>query len=404
MAQAKAKSRSTAKTKRKPRSRAKPRQRLLEEQTETALRRRGVELIGLALLLIGAVLGTMLATYNPADPSLFTATDAPPTNAMGLLGASIADPLHRALGWAGYGIPAALIVWGIRLILHRGQERILSRLVLTPIAVAVGAVFAAGHIPFDNWVHGYGLGGMFGDNLYLSVVLSTPLPPSLAFLVSTLFLGILWVLLSAASLGVNAREAGHISWFLMYGVVTTFQGITGLIGATVSGAAAGAAKAKTDKRAKSTEKIALGEPVLRGEAGPRDRVLRADRPEDEDRVMARISAAVRKREAAVNGTAVAEPEMRAAPIQTEPEKPEPLVRQKAPKAPRKSAKARAEEQPRLALGEDGDRAYDAPPLSLLASPSTIVRQQLSSDALEQNARMLDTVVIQHGFQHTGVLL
>ena len=81
MAQAKAKSRSTAKTTRKPRSRAKPRQRLLEEQTETALRRRGVELIGLALLLIGAVLGTMLATYNPADPSLFTATDAPPTNA-----------------------------------------------------------------------------------------------------------------------------------------------------------------------------------------------------------------------------------------------------------------------------------------------------------------------------------
>ncbi|MEM8657516.1 MAG: DNA translocase FtsK, partial [Pseudomonadota bacterium] len=275
-------------------------------------------------------------------------------------------------------------------------ERILSRLVLTPIAVAVGAVFAAGHIPFDNWVHGYGLGGMFGDNLYLSVVLSTPLPPSLAFLVSTLFLGILWVLLSAASLGVNAREAGHISWFLMYGVVTTFQGITGLIGATVSGAAAGAAKAKTDKRAKSTEKIALGEPVLRGEAGPRDRVLRADRPEDEDRVMARISAAVRKREAAVNGTAVAEPEMRAAPIQTEPEKPEPLVRQKAPKAPRKSAKARAEEQPRLALGEDGDRAYDAPPLSLLASPSTIVRQQLSSDALEQNARMLETVLDDYG--------
>ncbi|MEM9641215.1 MAG: DNA translocase FtsK 4TM domain-containing protein [Pseudomonadota bacterium] len=395
MANAKAKGRKVIKPKRKPRSRAKPRQRLLEEQTETALRRRGVELIGVALLAVGAVLMAMIWTYNPADPSLFTATDAAPTNMFGLLGASIADPLHRALGWASYGVPVALIVWGFRLILHRGQERILTRLFLTPIAVAVGAVFAAGHIPFDNWVHGYGLGGMFGDSLYLSVVLSTPLPTSMSFLVSTVFLGILFVLLSAASLGVNAREAGHISWFLMYGVVTIFQGVFGVVRATATGAAVGAAHARRDRRAKA-EKIELGEPLVRGAAEAEKPRLRADRPEDEDRVMARITEAVRKREASIHGTEVGEPEMQAAPVQTAPEKPEPRVRQPQVKPARKSAKAKAEEQPRLALGEDGESSYDPPPLSLLTSPTTIVRQQLSSDALEQNARMLETVLDDYG--------
>ena len=62
----------------------------------------------------------------------------------------------------------------------------------------------------------------------------------------------------------------------------------------------------------------------------------------------------------------------------------------------KSARARSEEEPELALDPDAPEAYRTPPLSLLQSPSTIVRHHLSSDALEENARMLENVLDDYG--------
>ena len=71
----------------------------------------------------------------------------------------------------------------------------------------------------------------------------------------------------------------------------------------------------------------------------------------------------------------------------QPAKPRPLP---------KSARARSEEQPELALDPDAPDGLATPPLSLLQSPSTIVRHHLSSDALEENARMLETVLDDYG--------
>ncbi len=78
----------------------------MESDTESALRRRGAELVGLVLIGLAALAAAMIWTYSPDDPSLFSATDEAPRNALGLVGASLADPLHRALGWASYGIAA----------------------------------------------------------------------------------------------------------------------------------------------------------------------------------------------------------------------------------------------------------------------------------------------------------
>jgi S-DNA-T family DNA segregation ATPase FtsK/SpoIIIE len=62
----------------------------------------------------------------------------------------------------------------------------------------------------------------------------------------------------------------------------------------------------------------------------------------------------------------------------------------------KSARARTEEQPELALAPEAPGVYRTPPLTLLASPATIVRHHLSTDALEENARMLETVLDDYG--------
>ncbi|MBP9952048.1 MAG: DNA translocase FtsK [Cypionkella sp.] len=60
-----------------------------------------------------------------------------------------------------------------------------------------------------------------------------------------------------------------------------------------------------------------------------------------------------------------------------------------------SRQAESEAQPRLRF-DDPAPAYELPPLSLLASPSTVQRHTLSHEALEENARMLESVLDDYG--------
>ncbi len=66
---------------------------------------------------------------------------------------------------------------------------------------------------------------------------------------------------------------------------------------------------------------------------------------------------------------------------------------KKPTAP--SRQAIAEAQPRLKFSDPAP-AYELPPLSLLSTPVTIQRHQLSDDSLEENARMLESVLDDYG--------
>jgi S-DNA-T family DNA segregation ATPase FtsK/SpoIIIE len=63
--------------------------------------------------------------------------------------------------------------------------------------------------------------------------------------------------------------------------------------------------------------------------------------------------------------------------------------------PAPSRQALAETQPGLRF-EDTAPAYELPPLSLLSAPVAIQRSQLSDEALEENARMLESVLDDYG--------
>ena len=67
------------------------------------------------------------------------------------------------------------------------------------------------------------------------------------------------------------------------------------------------------------------------------------------------------------------------------------------KAVKPSERARAEAQPRLQF-EEAAAEYELPPLSLLASPASVPRHHLSDQALEENARMLETVLDDYGIK------
>ena len=71
------------------------------------------------------------------------------------------------------------------------------------------------------------------------------------------------------------------------------------------------------------------------------------------------------------------------------------VVQHAVKKAAPSRQALAESQPGLRF-DDAANAYELPPLSLLSAPVAIQRNQLSDEALEENARMLESVLDDYG--------
>ncbi len=82
------------------------------------------------------------------------------------------------------------------------------------------------------------------------------------------------------------------------------------------------------------------------------------------------------------------------PLVADRRTPAPLVQTPAKKAT-PSRQAIAEAQPALRF-DDRAPAYELPPLNLLANPSTVQRHTLSHEALEENARMLESVLDDYG--------
>ncbi len=388
---------------------------LIESDTEEALRKRGVELVGFFAMLLAAASFTLLWTYFPDDPSLFSATDAPPRNALGLIGAYVADPVHRAIGWAAFGIPAALAIWGLRLITHSGENRCASRAILVPLALVAAAAFASAHVPLAGWAHEYGLGGLLGDAVLKNFLSLLPAEPASVLKFGTLALGIVFVFSAALALGVTLPEARAFAGWAKRGAVAVYAALfsvtrRGVMGAT-HGVRTGAARAADRRKASPRTEASRTEPSVRASVT----IPRFDpqaMKSQEDTVSAKIAAAVKARaNASATPTATADDSATGliAPSRRLPDAPppsttedsddvlfEPRVHKHGVKQIQKSTRARSEEQPELALDPTGQEEFELPALSLLENPSTIVRHMLSDDALEENARMLENVLDDYG--------
>ncbi len=392
----------------------KKRKKLVGKKAEAAMRKRGIEALGFLLLLIGAAFAAMLFTYSPDDPSFFTATDAAPQNMLGVIGSYIADPLHRALGWAAFGVPVAFLVWGLRLMLHRGEERALVRGTLVPLGIITLAVFASANVPPAGWAYDYGLGGIAGDATLGFILNLIPGNLTLALLVTTVVLALVAAFTAAYTLGMNWAECKTCGRGMWHGFVTAYSGLRWLAGKlwvvlVAVLAFLGAKSLQTAQKAREVRRQKAAEARARKAAGV---VEEADPPvtAGSARLSDKIAAAVRARtgreaeradDIPLYGKAVTqfdpviddEPPLTAGPKVLK--NPVPRVQHPKPKKAAKSPRARKEEQPSLALEPEGE-GYQPPPLSFLQNPTKIVRHNLSDEALDQNARMLENVLDDYG--------
>ncbi|OZA00423.1 MAG: cell division protein FtsK, partial [Rhodobacterales bacterium 17-64-5] len=149
---------------------ARQREPLLDQGTQALLERRGRELLGLVLVLLALAFALTIGSYSAEDPGWMVASGEPVQNLLGRFGAAVASTLMILIGRGAWAIPVILAVWGVRFLLHLGGERALPRLVFAVIAVAFAAIHAATLIPGEGWVHGFGLGGLFGDTILGSLI------------------------------------------------------------------------------------------------------------------------------------------------------------------------------------------------------------------------------------------
>src|ERR1700676_2488205 len=101
------------------------------------------ELIGLTLACAGLALLIALASYDPHDPSLNTASSRATHNLVGPLGAVLADLLLQSFGFAAALPGVTMLVWAWRLVSRRGMGSVAVRLASLLSAIPVTAAMLA---------------------------------------------------------------------------------------------------------------------------------------------------------------------------------------------------------------------------------------------------------------------
>ncbi|WGW04979.1 DNA translocase FtsK [Tropicibacter oceani] len=256
---------------------------LFDTNTAMTLEKRGRELLGIALVIVGLMAAAMIASYTPEDPSFMTATDAPVQNWMGRIGASIAAPLFMIIGWGSWAVALTFLVWGGRLALHREEVGALSRLIFAPIWIALCSVYASGLHESTGWSHNFGLGGLFGDMMMGSLLNLLPVDPGLGLKLVQLLLGIVIVVFGAFVLGFTRTEIKGLARFLMLGVVMAYASLLAVLGRSANGAMGAASKmqsANAERRArKQAEAAEAAEWAAAQKAVPMPAAPRVRRPE-----------------------------------------------------------------------------------------------------------------------------
>ncbi len=149
--------------------------RFISPAIRAQLRRRMGELCAILIALVALTLGLALLSYNPVDSSFDTIGAAPVHNLAGLAGATIADLMLQSFGFSGFIPVLVLLAWAYRLGVRGQIGHLKTRIILAgasmPLAAAALAM-AFQIIPGGSlaWPVPAGIGGAAGEILSRLVV------------------------------------------------------------------------------------------------------------------------------------------------------------------------------------------------------------------------------------------
>jgi S-DNA-T family DNA segregation ATPase FtsK/SpoIIIE len=323
---------------------------LLPEGARLFFKRRFSEAGGFALAAMAALFALALVSYDAADPSWNHAVDGPVRNMLGPSGALLADALLQTIGVAAFLPAVVLLGWAFRLLANRGLTRLWARSAILPPAIVLAAASLAIVPPGAGWRLRTGLGGWLGDAI-LRGLMEVGLPPLLA------------AMGCAALFGLTALYAIGLSW-------RDWRDI---------GEGAGRVATASTRHAAGLAGMGGGIVDKLKRVMPR----RAAAPDAEERPRAEPRLDRARREPAAPEPPPEKPAKR------RPLPPDLVTKPVAgPKRPTPSRQASLDLEP----------ANEAPlpPVDLLTPPPKNRVAAVNEDALEQNARLLETVLDDFG--------
>jgi S-DNA-T family DNA segregation ATPase FtsK/SpoIIIE len=137
----------------------------LPDPVREFLSRRASEMTGLALLALMAAVALSLATWSVDDPSLNNATSGAVANWLGRPGAMVADLLMQLIGLGVLALLFPPLVWSLRLIRFHIFDRGALKLGLWIVAIAATAAVGSALPATPRWPLPTGMGGVIGDGL-----------------------------------------------------------------------------------------------------------------------------------------------------------------------------------------------------------------------------------------------
>ena len=347
------------------------------------LRRNLAGLIGLFLLGAVAAFAAILASWTVDDPSFSHAVATLPRNALGRVGAAIADLAMQFLGLASIAFFLPPAAWGWQLLFsartHAGLRPLIAW--LTGTVVFTGAL-AVSPIP-ANWPLPTGLGGLAGDLIIrLPLLLLAGLPRVLAStLIGAIFaalaLGLLIYAAGMRRLGADAQPSGRPR------------------GRSRQSEDFDSDEGKDDDDHPSRSALAFGAAMHLGySAASLARRLGASLRRDLGGLNAgeKWSASRPRVEPSIDGEANADWE-ESDTAKSGNNRPARRIRVETPaRKPRAGKRIGNEAQASLLPADD----FLLPPLHLLAEPRAIGGKTVSPETLEQNARLLEGVLDDFG--------
>ena len=327
----------------------------LPRGTGEFFRRRIVEFLGFAILALALAFAVSLISFSPGDPSFNNATPIAATNWLGPPGAYVADIGLQTIGLGAFTLTVILFAWAWRLVSHQGLHWIWLKFATLPVSVILSATFAATFEAPASWPVNSGFGGFTGDLLQQQVlafaqwigVAGSPWIHGATVAV----LGLAAVLFT---LGLSMGDWGrilHRSWWL-----ATY-------------ARRGVSWALRNMRRVASMLGRQAKPILKKRVEPRVFASAREQTEDENVELEPV------------------PEFGAGP------QPRQRVAKRAPSL-RTGRRAAAEAQTRFDLDPE---EFQLPALSLLRAAEARGRSaNINEDALEQNARLLESVLEDFG--------
>jgi S-DNA-T family DNA segregation ATPase FtsK/SpoIIIE len=339
-------------------------------QAQSFLRRRLSEALGIVLFFAALLLFLTLVSYDHGDPSWNSAASAPTHNWVGPYGAHVADVLIQVSGLASMILPLILFAWSFRLLMNRGLSALWLRLLLIPVCLLLASTALA---VLPGWWPGSerGLGGFFGSTLMTFFIQMTHLPePIVGMAAAASFGGLLFFVLALSRM--EWRDIGQRA-----SRVAAASGRGSAVfaghGARLAGAAGRAAM------------------LLQGLLKQRERPAAQPAPARRE---PQFAAARSQAQAQSQPQArTAEPEDAPAARQKRRTLPPDIVAPK-PSGPPPGRKGEPARQATLDLIPEEEHIL--PPLELLAEAPKNRGPAVNEEALQQNARLLETVLDDFG--------